>query len=885
MLSPSFDRRQYVSNFCTLAVQAWKGRLSVESGTSKQAPENPILYALELVNARSLKSALAKFEGKRVEFFEVMFDMNFMFTPDQRREMGKATLSPTERIVNYCSNYATDIVDRLSDFLLILGYDITTLSDTWIKYHDLYYASLFLMGVWADNLKYHIACLFSHYEGQDLPNRSDKIVGKDGFLLCGKPYAFLSQKLSKYSLKGAEARLTLLQGLKKSFLPLDARKIYETMREHKSCLGTERECPEEFLEECLRTGREFRNYLLPYRIGKSGYFSTHACIESNRGAGGFMGHFYENELGLELSRQPINSGKTEFGRLVMKNRMRSWISWAASTPILCGMEESRTRAGKYRFVYTKFPLDYEEVWRTARSKFWDDLWLPRAQVRLIPEPLKCRVISLGNYNIYAGLRPRQQQLWKTMQRLPCFALTGWGNKNLVEPVEDLITQRWKDGYIFLSGDYKASTDMINTEAGRYVLKGIFESDPLGYCEVEGALLHSLIDYDNALKTIDPIYGVHPELDSLGLSGFSMENGWLMGNPLSFVLLCLVNFTVCRVAEEMYRRSVQGENFDRVRLINAPFLINGDDLLMVCHPSVEKHWEDVGKMAGLVKSVGKSYNSPHFAMINSRYIAVGRKEAPSGITYAFAKKDVGYVNLGILVGRKKGNHEDCEVRLEDKTCDETLHKFWQSFRPNFDQMYKRIEKLPKLFRLYCERWKRFLSRVPIPLDLPRSLGGFGCEDLVETPDSFSWTSKKFDFAGPLFPDCRGGIIYGNMDSFPMSQLEDSNGFLCEAFKFARGLSNTTIVSSCQNLSQPEWCGLVPGLGRFTERGSWFRQYLEEFIPRWKPWLNPFNTETPIEEFVEPDLEKIEQTIQSFTDQVIQENNSVLKNFFSIELNSV
>jgi hypothetical protein len=92
--------------------------------------------------------------------------------------------------------------------------------------------------------------------------------------------------------------------------------------------------------------------------------------------------------------------------------------------------------------------------------------------------------------------------------------------------------------------------------------------------------------------------------------------------------------------------------------------------------------------------------------------------------ANVKYDVGYVNLGILVGRKKGSNVDCEVNIAEEVTDESGYAFWQSAADNYAQMNLRCKKLHASLGIYVKSFERFFSQVPLPIHLSKDMGGFG-----------------------------------------------------------------------------------------------------------------------------------------------------------------
>jgi hypothetical protein len=116
-----------------------------------------------------------------------------------------------------------------------------------------------------------------------------------------------------------------------------------------------------------------------------------------------------------------------------------------------------------------------------------------------------------------------------------------------------------------------------------------------------------------------------------------RNGQLMGHPLSFPILCILNLAALKTALRRARR-YEMLTAAQARFILEKTTINGDDILFPCPPEFCDLWERTTKEMGLTLSVGKSYASEYFAVINSRQFIQHRKGDLQRIEYA---------NLGLI----------------------------------------------------------------------------------------------------------------------------------------------------------------------------------------------------------------------------------------------
>jgi len=612
------------------------------------------------------------------------------------------------------ATYAMDTTDRVMDLCRAFGYK-GQFSLEWKFQTDCHFALLYLTRVWGDNLKYNVQYLFCYYSGVDLPPRSEKIVGKDGFLCYGEPGATIRRRLVKDNLRSWECRNTILQGFKKCLLPLEYEDWYDTVKSTRESLAGESPyMTPEVRAQLVRTGEELAKKTPSLKVRKNFKLSDSSCIESTRKRGGFAGEYFR--------RCNLRSEDDDIG-----------IIYRISPPFLVGdyREKGKNEGG---LLYSRCELTYVDMFKENRTRTFETLQerVARVKVRVIPEPFKFRVISIGEFDAYSCLKPYQNMLWKTLQRYNCFALTGPGNNDLLEMVQKMVADYWDVGMKFLSGDYKNATNFLSAEASRVLAQAWFGNrNPELMMILERSLFRSTLDFSDAGMGVTTVLGGKIENT---FDESDMTNGQLMGHPCSFPILCAVNAALCRmVLEEAWGREFT--------LDEIPLLINGDDCLLIGPNRLQSLWRDRTREVGLLESVGKSYFTDKFAMINSRLLLVKKMKVESirdenlfaqeGFPdrgtksyVGYVSNDVGYVNLGILVGRKKGSNVDCEVNRADRVTDESAYAFWQSACDNFAQMNLRCEKLRVPLQEYCESFRSFFEELPLPLSLPKVRGGFG-----------------------------------------------------------------------------------------------------------------------------------------------------------------
>jgi hypothetical protein len=241
----------------------------------------------------------------------------------------------------------------------------------------------------------------------------------------------------------------------------------------------------------------------------------------------------------------------------------------------------------------------------------------------LKEALKIRVISKGPPRLYFVLKPVQQFMWRRLQRFWNFELTG----RMI--TEQLLNQRFcrpAKGSRFSSGDYSAATDELHSWVSEVICAQLIKLWEKQSGE-DLTDLHWLM-----LKALTG----HGYVNNLGEIRAQMR-GQLMGSIISFVFLCIANITLIRMAYE------KAHNV-KVTLRNLPTWVNGDDCFTVYTSShYPPIWEALGKVMGLTKSIGKSYDSKRFGTVNSRFFQL-REDGQWSM--------VPFVNMGLANGIKR-----------------------------------------------------------------------------------------------------------------------------------------------------------------------------------------------------------------------------------------
>ena len=193
-----------------------------------------------------------------------------------------------------------------------------------------------------------------------------------------------------------------------------------------------------------------------------------------------------------------------------------------------------------------------------------------AQVCVIQEPLKARVITKQDARAYYAVMPLQKDCWKHLAAKEEFSLIG---RPLAEERPTNIDQGTarvlavsglKETFDkWVSGDYSAATDGLSLEISQLALQqymrsvGLSEKDDLWQLASKALGAHK-VSYG---KSNDGT-----ESDRQLPDDFIMKNGQLMGSPMSFPILCAINFVAAK-------------------LKSLPVCVNGDDILFKANEEI------------------------------------------------------------------------------------------------------------------------------------------------------------------------------------------------------------------------------------------------------------------------------------------------------------
>jgi len=237
-------------------------------------------------------------------------------------------------------------------------------------------------------------------------------------------------------------------------------------------------------------------------------------------------------------------------------------------------------AGGARLEILSRPLRWntrEDFLLRTLSEESETRFLP-SRVTAVETGGKWRVVSVGDSELNI-LRPLHTAIYNHISQFD-WLLRGEANVSSFKNFES------REGEVFVSGDYESATDNLNLVVQKLILSKILRT-------ATGVPEH-----------IKRMARASQELDISppGGSPVRLRTGQLMGNLLSFPLLCIVNYLAFR-----YYAKVGPE---------IPVRINGDDIVFRAAAPVARRWMDGVVGSGLTLSVGKTLVCPQYFTLNS-----------------------------------------------------------------------------------------------------------------------------------------------------------------------------------------------------------------------------------------------------------------------------
>ncbi len=559
---------------------------------------------------------------------------------------------------------ARDALNCVLEALCLLGYDVRSkLSERHRKVFLLTYGLGFgITGTAVSWLKFHFAYLFSKGTRQEeLPNPPKDLPGKPGVLGGGILYRVFQSLVTKADWSALVTLLQMKKGMPKvpeSFISLTLLGHLEAMSkpdylEEDPLLDILSEQVARTVDELPFKGVGDLEFLIP---SMSGHYEMTGV---KMGACAYLHKRFED---CEDSLRMWYSAK--------QNRCFQW----------------------YQKVLPSTWLD------NFNGDFEDPLYNSRPVA--LPEPLKVRVITKGPSGPYYLCRYLQKVIHSQLRRMPGFELIG--SPVTEEYLEQRLRWDWYDeGGCMLSGDYKEATNNIRSRLSERCVQelGVKLGLSARWMHVlRTALTGHVIDY--RAKDLPKGYD--------GPLRIVQQRGQLMGSPVSFPILCIINMAVCRFFLECAR------NQNGITVKKSGICVNGDDVLLIANKEQYPLWKSIVSAAGLEPSIGKNYVDRRFCIINSELYRYWQDDLFGERHFAYTP----YVNMGLLLGRSRTRQSD-ERELQVSAND--LSSRHRDLLRGWD-----VEMRDSLTTAFLRHHKDLLAKVPEGMSyfLPRDCGGLG-----------------------------------------------------------------------------------------------------------------------------------------------------------------
>jgi hypothetical protein len=540
----------------------------------------------------------------------------------------------------------------------------------------------------------------------EMPKKPEWLTDREGFILGGWFFRYARLCMQKKLTSEVVSQFYAIMNVKRAGASISRKKINESLDKHKRNMRGAEFNPKdltlnEYLHEehCWGPNTLFTKETLLDRVidrmndlvkkcygGKNIHVkwrcpSISACFEFTRIQGGPHTFFERREYGV----------------------------WPFLQPEFAGFLSYRTRVIPFYVHYHPEQMLFELKTHFMGYDFDQPL---DARVHEVLEPFKARIITAGPGLLYHYGRLLQKPLHTLMRHFGhMFRLTG-------QPVtRELISEVYKDCVLtpeeffdpkkdlfmrsfFCAGDYSNATDGMHPLIGQR------------WCEQ----VHSVTNLSSldlrVLKACMKGHRMHYPDGSV----VQQEHGQLMGSPISFLVLCFANAAVNWVSADIYYgRQVPFKTW----IEDFRPLFNGDDTSFLTNSAHYNIWKRVAASVGLNPSLGKSYCTPDFVMINSEIFWMCKDE-----TYGYVKDvmDVFVLNPGLVKGQAKVLSD---TRIERPET--TSH--YGELLPMVDQLNKAMakgnDKQRKLVQdLFVDHCLPKLKRVNRSWCLPRWLGGLG-----------------------------------------------------------------------------------------------------------------------------------------------------------------
>lgn len=422
----------------------------------------------------------------------------------------------------------------------------------------------------------------------------------------------------------------------------------------------------------------------------------------------------------------------------------------------------------------------------------------RCSATALLEPFKVRTITKGPVAAYYLAKHAQKVIHGSMRQHAAFRLIGQtlNDCDVERFAEDNVFLQQdpdRESFKFISADYSAATDNLDPDWSLHVLNQLcVKLDLQEELPVLAKALCSHVVEVRLPKTKEVIE-------------VRQRRGQLMGSPISFPVLCLLNAAICHVAVERAARRLR--NDPNVVLPLNQVMVNGDDALLVLDAAGYEDWKILTRSVGLEMSVGKNYSHRDCIVLNSqlyRYDRLGPKGRLSPPLKVFNSvsqskrsfrqhlplatheaRRIAYWNMGLVVGQDRVQRTDGQ-EVNPMGIPIPLSIGAQA-RKLIEYINCPHERESLISRFIVARRKELDGR---PWDLPECLGGLG----LPIPYTDGWYKR-----------CIATVYYKN----GMKRLES-----CKLPEFAQCAMRNEERGECFNTLDPRLSRKAPVASVFS-----------------------------------------------------------------------
>jgi hypothetical protein len=413
---------------------------------------------------------------------------------------------------------------------------------------------------------------------------------------------------------------------------------------------------------------------------------------------------------------------------------------------------------EYKTRYAGLAAEYaRQVYAEAKKVV--DRGFIYARPAPVCEPLKVRVVTLGEATPYAMALDMQRALHDKLRKLKLFGYIG--HPSTQEDWQEAFARPLGPDEFFVSGDYKAATDNLS----RRLIVAAWEAA----ADVMEVIVGKEVQDDGTIKWIrlplrETIYYKmgkmalvdHVLVYSRGEKTFQVRqtNGQLMGSPMSFPFLCLIN------------AAISGLSIGLNPLRTNEMRVNGDDIAFIATKETYAVWKQNVSRAGLTPSLGKNYTSRKVCIINSELRRYYEGE------WHFEQ----FVNFALLWGYgRKG--ADAGEDLKPKMMPDELSARCNSLVSRFEKVAFKRSLVNQFLELHEEPLKEFKRATGsrVGYFVPLELGGYGlprCGRAVE-----DWDLRWAATAACLDPETRAKKL-------PAGRSTQAGGFMAKELEHVR-----------------------------------------------------------------------------------------------------